>query len=309
MRTLSEDTSKDTPVNSTVPPSLDLAVVLRTLLMADSFMLVPTETFLHPPLPSVGVREARATDVDNLAKKVLSVEDEVAFLSSGRLEGAFLETRQRVMETAGRLEAEQSSGGTTATAKKRPYEAVPAVYQFQNAKRVRRGSSDGPERDTVESDADRRKWWDDDKGWLSNLRELKDSYVVTRDKSFPDTTSTTGESGLGRQDTNDLTLTEQIFAQAELMTRRALENVGRFGGEQGNQNAEFVSASHGQPRLELPSVFGLIKQRGETDQARNRATRDATEVSLQGLEAYLQAVGELKEADAQGGQEVPSQVQ
>ncbi|ORY89693.1 hypothetical protein BCR35DRAFT_300117, partial [Leucosporidium creatinivorum] len=65
-------------------PSLDLSVILTSLISENAFFLVPTPTFLFPPLPSNSIREARRKGMDKTAMGLLGAEEEMEALVDGR---------------------------------------------------------------------------------------------------------------------------------------------------------------------------------------------------------------------------------
>lgn len=73
------------PSSSPTPLELDLSSVLLHLLKSSAFHLIPSPTFMHPPLPSVEVREARRGGFEQAGKGVLGVEEEMGLLVDGRV--------------------------------------------------------------------------------------------------------------------------------------------------------------------------------------------------------------------------------
>ncbi|GAA6010368.1 hypothetical protein JCM11491_006289 [Sporobolomyces phaffii] len=95
------------------PPGTDVATVLDCVLAPATrmFHLVPTELALHPKdLPTVLIRDARARDLDAVARKLLGVEEETEWLRRGKLaELDRVRTRERVKSR--RLRRARDDGG------------------------------------------------------------------------------------------------------------------------------------------------------------------------------------------------------
>lgn len=69
-------------------PSEDIKYVLNSLLSADAFFIIPTESYLFPPLPAVSILDPRQKIKETTAKVLLATEQEMLKLESGILQSS-----------------------------------------------------------------------------------------------------------------------------------------------------------------------------------------------------------------------------
>lgn len=256
--------------NSSTPairPSLDLAIVLHSLLKSSSFFLIPTETFLHPPLPSVGVRVFQSAHVDELARAALGAEKETAALSSGAIWSVGLE------ETAG---PGDGGGGDEAarSVKRRRKEELPAVYRFEDEdfpdEEDGAAHAPGPSSATLPSTRPRRrKEWEDTAGWSADLTDLRTNYVKAKASGFPRlsadaaaavaTPSATRTEGLQDDVADEPNPARQVLARAQGITLQALESVEKLGIG-GGSGGGVPAAGEGGKKAGEKDLLGLVVQ-------------------------------------------------
>lgn len=91
--------------SATPSPSLDLLVVITSLISSNAFLIVPTPTFLFPPLPSNSIREIRRKGTDKTAMSLLGAEEEMEALVDGRF-GDLPESDDQIGSPGGRARSQ-----------------------------------------------------------------------------------------------------------------------------------------------------------------------------------------------------------
>ncbi|KAM0789577.1 hypothetical protein ACM66B_000386 [Microbotryomycetes sp. NB124-2] len=213
---------------------LDVSYVVTRLVEAFAFFIVPQESLFQPrSWPNVHVRSTTIADISLAAQTVLAIEAELEELERGRLrieEWNDLKSRRTV-------EMLRIPAGLM---RDRLMDLVPAVY----------------------SDKLTKATLDDEKGWIGNLQEQRERYVVERDRFVQDILdSDLGQVGGPRGDV--VRVGDYLLERAHDMTTTTIKTALNDLGDQGEAASWFEEAqregegregSKKRPRLDLLSM-------------------------------------------------------